>query len=183
MESGLRTNIRVVTWVVATSIVSDAVLITVGAGGIGALLSRIPLIRMILLAAGVVFLGYLGGKTLLSHKDYKTQALHEVAPSSRRAVRQAMAMSLLNPHAVLDTVGIIGAAAAAQQSAGRLFFAGGAVTASIIWFTVIGFGTAALRHRFTSGMRQFINRASGFVLLGFGVIFLVEFIHMLNTWR
>lgn len=181
MESGLRTSARVVMWVVGTSAACDAVLIAVGTAGIGAVLGRIPPVRMALLAAGVVFLGYLGTRTLLSalsHEEHRAVALGGVGASSRRAARQAMAMSLLNPHAVLDTVGIIGVAAAAQQSVARPFFAGGAVAASIIWFTVIGFGTAALRHRLTSSVRRFIDRISGLVLLGFGAAFLVEFVHL-----
>ncbi|MBW3645555.1 MAG: hypothetical protein KY441_08635 [Actinobacteria bacterium] len=43
-------------------------------------------------------------------------------------------MSLLNPHAVLDTVGVIGTAIAAQEAVAQSAFAGGALTASWLWF-------------------------------------------------
>lgn len=178
MESGLQSNMRLVTWVVGTSVVCDTALIVVGTGGIGALVNQFPLIRMGLLAAGVVFLGYIGVRTLLSHKVCSVEEPLGTNASTLRAARQAMAMSLLNPHAILDTVGIIGVAAAAQLSVGRPFFAGGAVAASIIWFTVIGFGTVALRHKLTPSIRRFINQASGLILLGYGANLLIEFIHL-----
>jgi arginine exporter protein ArgO len=46
-------------------------------------------------------------------------------------------VSLLNPNAILDTVGVIGAAIAAQEVTGRTAFAGGALTASWVWFVAL----------------------------------------------
>lgn len=58
---------------------------------------------------------------------------HAVAAPGAIA-RNTAAVSLLNPHAVLDTVGVIGTAIAAQEAVAQSAFAGGALTASWLWF-------------------------------------------------
>lgn len=177
MESGLRAGPRVVMRVVGTSALCDALLIVVGTVGIGSAMSRVPTVRMALLAAGVVFLAYLGGRALLAREKHEPVALADASTSPRRAI----AMSLFNPHAVLDTVGIIGVAAAAQPAVGRPLFAGGAVTASIVWFTAIGLGTAALRHKLTPSVRRVIDRCSGLILVGFAGAFLAELVRLATS--
>lgn len=99
--------------------------------------------------------------------------------NSGGAIRRAAAMSLLNPHAVLDTVGVIGVAAAAQPAIARLPFAGGELSASIIWFTAIGLAAAAFRHKLTPRVIGIIDVCSGVVLLGFARAFLVELCRLL----
>lgn len=174
MESALQASPRAVAWVVATSALCDALLIAVGTAGIGSALGAIPSVRRGLLAAGAAFLAYIGARTLLARGRHESLAAADAGPSPRRAGRRAMAMSLLNPHAVLDTVGIIGVAAAAQRAASRPLFAGGAVAASIVWFSAIALGAAALRRKLTPRVRQVIDLCSGLVLIGFATAFLLE---------
>jgi L-lysine exporter family protein LysE/ArgO len=48
-------------------------------------------------------------------------------------VAQSVGLSVLNPHAVLDTVGVLGAAIVAQAAQERIMFATGAVGPSWVW--------------------------------------------------
>ena len=50
-----------------------------------------------------------------------------------------LALTWLNPHVYLDTVLMLGSIAATHGEE-RWLFAAGAVTASILWFTALGFG-------------------------------------------
>ena len=62
---------------------------------------------------------------------------------------RAAALAWLNPHVYLDTVLLIGSIAATHDAVGgtldgRWLFAVGAASASIAWFTSLGFGARRL---------------------------------------
>lgn len=57
---------------------------------------------------------------------------------------QAAAFTLLNPHVYLDTVLLVGSIGAQQVPPLRLWFVAGAACASVVWFTLLGFGSRAL---------------------------------------
>ena len=58
----------------------------------------------------------------------------------RAALLQAAAFTLLNPHVYLDTVLLVGSIGAQQPEALRGWFVLGASSASLLWFTALGFG-------------------------------------------
>ncbi|NQV44238.1 MAG: LysE family transporter, partial [Rhodospirillales bacterium] len=58
----------------------------------------------------------------------------------KAAVLAAVAFSLLNPHVYLDTVIVLGGIAAQYEVEERVYFALGAMSASLIWFFGIGYG-------------------------------------------
>jgi len=53
---------------------------------------------------------------------------------------QAAAFTLLNPHVYLDTVLLVGSIGAQQPAALRGWFIAGAAGASLVWFSLLGFG-------------------------------------------
>jgi len=66
-----------------------------------------------------------------------------IAAASAASVAAAcLAITWLNPHVYLDTVFLVGTVAATHAL--PWVFAAGAVTASIVWFTGLGFGARAL---------------------------------------
>lgn len=132
--------------VVAVCITSDAVLITAGAGGLGALERAVPELVTIARWAGVAFLlGYAalaarralrGGESLQADGSGRGSGLGAV-------VATALALTWLNPHVYLDTVLLLGSLAATHGAqAGQ--FAAGAVAGSTLWFTALGFGARKL---------------------------------------
>lgn len=58
-------------------------------------------------------------------------------------VATALALTWLNPHVYLDTVLMLGSIAATHGE-DRWLFAAGAIMASILWFTALGFGARYL---------------------------------------
>jgi L-lysine exporter family protein LysE/ArgO len=62
----------------------------------------------------------------------------------RQAIAKALALAFLNPHALLDTVVIIGGASARLPVADKLVFLLGALSASALWFASLAFGGARL---------------------------------------
>ncbi|MGO1285217.1 MAG: LysE/ArgO family amino acid transporter [Brachybacterium sp.] len=132
--------------VVAVCIVSDAVLITAGAGGLGALVRAVPVVVVAARWAGVAFLlGYAalaarralrGGESLRADGAGRGSGLGAV-------IATALALTWLNPHVYLDTVLLLGSIAATHGTQAWLF-AAGTVTGSTIWFTALGFGARGL---------------------------------------
>jgi L-lysine exporter family protein LysE/ArgO len=164
-------------WAVVGAGVCDTILIVLGAAGTSALLNSVPGLRPAMLVAGALFLTYLGVKSL---RTKPTELDDETGVWSRgQVLRRTMAVSLLNPHAILDTVGVLGAAITAQAVATRVPFAAGAVFASWAWFLVLATAAHALRRFMTKERRVWFDRVSGVILLVFAGWLAVEFVQTL----
>lgn len=155
----------------------DAFLITIGTLGAGALLEAWPGARVVLLALGVVFLTYLGIQGFRTEVSMDVPA--GVHAGAARLFAGAAAVSMLNPHAVLDTVAVIGLAASAQPQGLAALFALGAITGSLVWFLALGLGAAAIRSRLSLRARVWIQRLSASVILAFAGVLLAQLIHLL----
>ena len=159
-------------WAVVAAGCCDTLLIAAGAAGVSGLLAGFPAVRGVLLVAGAAFLGYLGVQSW--RRTAGSLRLRPGEPlRAGRVVRRTVAVSLLNPHAILDTVGVIGAAVAAQPRTSRVLFAGGAVTASWLWFLVLAAGAAAVRRYLTPRGAVWFERISGTIMIFFAVTLLV----------
>ncbi|GAB3221244.1 LysE/ArgO family amino acid transporter [Glycomyces halotolerans] len=160
-------------WAVVGAGACDTLLIVLGAAGTSALLHSVPGLRPVMLAAGAVFLVYLGIRSLGAVPG---EIDDETGSWSRaRVLRRTAAVSLLNPHAILDTVGVLGAAIAAQAAATRGVFAVGAVTASWLWFLLLAGAAATMRGFLTRERRVWFDRLSGAILLVFAAWLAYEF--------
>ena len=135
--------------VVAVCALSDAVLVVAGVLGAGALLDRLPWLLVVFRVGGAAFLlgyGFLAARRALRPGVMPTEA-GGAGTSLGAAVTTVLALTWLNPHVYLDTVVLLGSIA---QSYGphRLWFAAGAVTASVAWFCALGWGARLLRPLF-----------------------------------
>ncbi|MEU3842503.1 LysE/ArgO family amino acid transporter [Streptomyces sp. NPDC028635] len=145
----LRQGIRrdAVLAVVGICALSDALLIALGVGGVGAVVVAWP--------GALTAVGWIGGAFLLGYgllaarrvlKPGALRAEGEASGSRRRAVLTCLAMTWLNPHVYLDTVFLLGSIAA-DRGPLRWTFGLGAALASLCWFAALGFGARLLsRH-------------------------------------
>lgn len=125
--------------VVLICALSDALLITLGTAGLGALIQAIPLLLEILRWLGVGYLTWFGISAV--RKVLTKDSLHVSEDSSvslKKTVLMTLGFTFLNPHVYLDTVILVGGLAN-QFSDSKWFFALGAVCASFIWFFSLGF--------------------------------------------
>lgn len=127
-------------------IACDVLLIAAGVAGMGGLISAQPALLLWIKVAGAVFLLVYGARAALAAwRPGTLQAGAAAAPASHGAVvAAAFAFSLLNPHVYLDTVILLGSIGGQQAGAGRFYFAAGAMLASAIWFTGLGYGARFL---------------------------------------
>lgn len=173
---GLAVGMPRALWAVVAAAVCDTILIVAGAAGAAALVTRVPGLRYVLLIGGAGFLAFLGVRSLRAKPSGEVETAQEVVSVKGVLARTAM-VSLLNPHAIFDTVVVIGAAIAAQGRDSRLSFALGTVSASWLWFLLLAVAAAGLRGVLTDRRRVWFDRASGVVLLVFAALLLAEFVN------
>jgi L-lysine exporter family protein LysE/ArgO len=131
--------------VVGICALSDAVLIALGVGGVGAVVVAWP--------GALRAVGWIGGAFLLCYGALAARRVFrpsgalrtdgDAAGSRRRAVLTCLALTWLNPHVYLDTVFLLGSVAADRGSL-RWTFGLGAAVASLVWFAALGFGARYL---------------------------------------
>jgi L-lysine exporter family protein LysE/ArgO len=119
----------------------DVLLVTLGTAGLGALIAASPILSAIVAFGGAAFLLFYGVRALRAAKKAAGLDLGAAQGISRTTVAMtAFAVSLLNPHAILDTVVIVGGVATRYDGVLRAACALGAVTMSGIWFYGLGYG-------------------------------------------
>ncbi len=128
--------------VVVFCAVADAVLIAAGVLGMAQALGSSPGLARALALAGAAFLAVYGWRALRRARYPQTLTASGTGESISRAsaLAQAAAFTLLNPHVYLDTVLLVGSIGAQQPAALRGWFVAGASTASLLWFSLLGFG-------------------------------------------
>ena len=129
--------------VVAICSASDALLISLGAGGLGALIQSHSGVLEFVRWFGVIYLTWFGIKSLRAALRNQTlDAANKPVLSRNKVATTTLALTFLNPHVYLDTVILLGAIA--NQFKGKTwYFAAGAMIGSVIWFTSIGYGAKA----------------------------------------
>jgi L-lysine exporter family protein LysE/ArgO len=124
---------------------ADATLIVIGVNGLGGALALIPGLSLVLGLGGGAFLGWYGISAL--RRAATSSALvvgHGVGMSLGSALAGTAAFTFLNPHVYIDTVMLMGAIGASLPPPDRPFFMTGAATASLVWFSSLGFGARFL---------------------------------------
>lgn len=127
--------------VVTICVVSDAALILAGVAGVGALVDQAPAFLEAIRWAGAAFL--VAYAVLAARRALRPGAIdpsHGPAGTTRGVALTALALTWFNPHVYLDTVILLGSLAVAQGDPQRWAFGLGAMTASAVWFSLIGFG-------------------------------------------
>ena len=129
---------------------SDAVLITAGVAGFGALAEAAPWFGPLMRWGGAAFLLWYGFENFRAawRGGVALDETGQAVQSLRKALLTLAALTFLNPHVYLDTVVLIGSISAQYDD--RLAFGIGAASASISFFFLLGFGARLLRPVFTS---------------------------------
>lgn len=124
--------------------VSDALLISAGVAGFGAVTARFPQVVDIAKWAGVIFLLGYGVQSFYASLRL-THALAtdgQVVGSLKKALLLCIGFTWLNPHVYLDTLVLVGMVSTGAGS--KLIFAMGAVSASFVFFFALGYGARLL---------------------------------------
>ena len=160
---------------------SDMLLICLGVLGLGRLLA--PLFDVYgtwlfalaaLWLAGYGILRLRDGLRMASALD-KTAAPEKGHVSLPRTLSVVAVLTFANPHVYLDTVVLLGSLSVPYQDTEKLAFTAGASVASLLFFSVLGFGARRFSRYMTSVRAwQMIDFATAFVMLLFAVLLLTQ---------
>ena len=129
--------------------VSDALLISFGVTGFGAIVQQFPQIELSARYGGAMFLGvysFLSFRSVFT-ENHALEANGQANDSLIKAVTMCLAFTWLNPHVYLDTVVLLGSIST-QYQPDQMLFGSGAVSASFVFFFSLGFGARFLAPMF-----------------------------------
>ena len=129
--------------------VSDALLISAGVAGFGAVTARYPHAVDIARFAGALFLLVYGLQSLyasIKHSHALTVDGQAVT-SLKKALLLCFGFTWLNPHVYLDTLVLVGMVSTGASS--KLAFGVGAISASFFFFFALGYAARLLRPLFS----------------------------------
>ncbi|WP_453993665.1 LysE/ArgO family amino acid transporter [Bacillus nitroreducens] len=141
-----------------TAGVCDTLLILLAIFGLSVIVLQFEWLRIMLMITGIIFLLYMGYAIWRSEpaKNNTNQAL-----SIRQQIIFALSVSLLNPHAILDIVGVIGTSALKYVGTEQLFFTVACILVSWIWFFGLMVAGAVMKKLDGTGLIMIIfNKAS-----------------------
>nr|WP_040952851.1 LysE/ArgO family amino acid transporter [Gorillibacterium massiliense] len=155
---------------VVTAAFCDTLLIVLAVSGVSVLILANVWFKTILLAVGVVFLLYMGWATWSS----KPRAFEEqMAYSLKKQITFAASVSLMNPHAIMDTIGVIGTSSIAYSGYERLAFTLSCIAVSWSWFTFLAL-IGRMVGRLDSSVRimTVLNKCSAVIIWAVAVMLL-----------
>lgn len=152
--------------VVITAALCDTLLILLAVLGVSLVVLSVAWLQTVLYACGVLFLLYMGLLTWRSRP--KADQEQETVPfSAKKQVMFAASVSLFNPHAILDTIGVIGTSSLAYSGETKWGFTAACILVSCLWF----FGLSVAGHLAgkwdrSGKLMRYLNIASACVMWG-----------------
>lgn len=167
---------------VLTAGISDTLLILLAVLGVSGAVLQFAWLQTALSGAGFIFMLYIGW-VLYSSPALNVDPDTEDFLGTREQIGFTASVSLLNPHAILDTIGVIGTNALAYSGLNRWIFTKGCLLVSWGWFGGLavagwGLGESASADRWM----RYLNTASAVVVwivalyMGWQLIGLLEIV-------
>lgn len=117
---------------VITASICDSILIIISVLGISVAVLTIPWLKTIIFIIGFFFLLYMG---YLTWKSTPSKLQEGKKPlSARKQIAFALSVSIFNPHAIIDSVGVIGTNALNFFGTERVVYTLACILVSICWF-------------------------------------------------
>lgn len=160
-QGALHPRFRSVLPVVVTAALCDTLLIGAAVGGISLLLLTLDWLIPVVYGAGVLFLLFMGWQIWSA----APAAGNTKQLSPKGQIGYALSVSLLNPHALLDTVGVIGTGSLGYEGVERWGFAAATAGVSWVWFLGLAAAGRMLGRADTSGrMIRLMNQGSALLI-------------------
>jgi len=149
---------------VLTAFICDVILILGSVLGVSVVVLTVPWLKIVIFLIGIVFLVYMGWVTWNS----KAKLREGSTPlSPKRQIAFAVSVSLLNPHALLDTIGVIGTNALHFSGKEKWMYTFACIFVSFCWFC----GLSIAGHFFhkidkTGHKMLYVNKLSAIIIWG-----------------
>lgn len=153
---------------VFTAFICDVLLIILAVLGVSLIVLQFVWLKTILLLLGCGFLGFMGWVTWKTSSEANSHQFK--AFSLKRQVYFAVSVSLLNPHAILDTIGVIGVSSLSYVGRNKVAFSIGCILVSFIWFMSLAVIGNVMKKVNSNGIwLNLINKFSAIIIWDVGV--------------
>jgi len=176
LKQGLKNEYLLLTAITCSII--DAILISVGVGGFGTLVSTHPVLIEVAKWFGALFLFFFGLNSFrlaFQDKYLNVDSVVHEPESLKKIILLLLAFGFLNPHAYLDAVVLIGSIAAQHPANQRYLFGIGAIFASFCWFFSLTFGARILNPFFKNPKAwKYLDIIIGIIMWGIALTLIFE---------
>jgi L-lysine exporter family protein LysE/ArgO len=162
--------------VIITASICDSLLIFLAVIGVSVIVLTFPVLQTIIFSIGLLFLVYMGWSIWTS---VPANVQKEEAMPVKKQILFALSVSLLNPHAILDTIGVIGTSSLGYTGAEKVAFTGACIVISWLWFLSLGMAGKIVGRLDKNG--QFlkgINKVSAIIIWGVAVYISIQLYHI-----
>jgi len=151
---------------------ADALFAAVAAFGVSAISSVLVQYQAPLRILGGIGLIWLGWRALAAKPDKAATKLEQAKAKHTHLFGSAVGLTLTNPMTIIAFAAIFaGAGLVAQPGVGNALTAtAGVALGSLLWWLALVTSVWAVRHAMSERAVLFVNRASGVVLVAFGVL-------------
>jgi threonine/homoserine/homoserine lactone efflux protein len=153
---------------------ADAFYGAVAAFGLTAVSDLLVHHEMWLRLPGGVFPGYLGIKTFLAPPAERAAAANSRGLTA--AFLATFALTLTNPMTILSFVAVfagLGLGGSSSSHAAATLMVAGVFVGSAAWWLMLTIGVGCFQTRLNAGRLRWVNRFSGMVIAGFGLLALI----------
>lgn len=174
-QGALQSSLWQVIPAVVTAGLCDTLLILAAVLGVSLIILSFAWMKLALLGAGFFFLAYMGWVSW--HSKLDSQAVNGSGMPAAKQVMFAASVSLLNPHAILDTIGVIGTSSLNYTGSDKVVFTSACIAVSWLWFFTLAYAGRTIGSLDASGRMLglmgkvsavFIWGAAGY--LGYGMM-------------
>lgn len=157
-----------------TAAICDTFLILIAVFGLSVIVLKFEWLRLILMTAGILFLLYMG---YVIWRSKPTNSGTKKALQIRQQIIFALSVSLLNPHALLDTVGVIGTSALKYVGTEQVLFTIACITVSWIWFFGLTIAGTIMKKLDSKGnVMNIFNKCSALFIWGTAIFLFIGLI-------
>ncbi|MGX6456200.1 LysE/ArgO family amino acid transporter [Staphylococcus aureus] len=161
---------------IITAGLSDSLLI-IAVVGVSIIIMSLPVLQAIIYIVGLIFLMYMAWT--IWHDKPSTDGEAQIM-SPMKQVSFALSVSLLNPHAILDTIGVIGSSAALYSGSNKIAFTIACISVSWLWFFLLAIlGKMVGSIDKTGKLLTIINKLSSIIIIIVALMILQKLIQLL----
>lgn len=149
---------------IVTAAICDTFLISLAVTGISLIVFNFIWLKTIIFIIGFVFLIYMGWIMWRdSSQVIKQEDLNQFSP--KKQITFATSVSLLNPHAIMDTIGVIGTSSLTYSGPDKWLFALACIAISWLWFLALAITGRKIGQLDTNGKYlRYINQFSAIII-------------------
>ncbi|MCD8834136.1 LysE family transporter [Staphylococcus arlettae] len=163
--------------VIVTAGLCDTLLIILAILGVSLVLMSLPALQLVIYIIGLVFLFYMAWS--LWHEQPNNLA-QQYSMSAKKQIGFALSVSLLNPHAIMDTIGVIGTSASVYTGSDKLLFSLATILVSWLWFILLAILGKLLGSIDKTGKYiLLLNKVSSIIVLIVSIIIINNIIRLL----